>query len=76
MKTMTCVLRPVRGIDQYIPIADAAILKAGEKTFTGPFVTETEHDGPSRSHARTICLPRGEIKTGKLTSEMIRSLRN
>lgn len=58
---MTCVLRQVRGLDQYIPIADAVGVKVGETSFTGTFLTDTVLDGPSNSHRRTICLPRGDL---------------
>lgn len=74
MNRMTCVIRNVAGIDQYIPIADAVILNPGERTFSGLFHMEVEKDGPSKSHSRTICLPHGELQIAKLTVAQVKSL--
>lgn len=57
----TCVLRPVRGIDQYIPVEDAVNLTAGENMFFGDFTTAVVKDGPSNSHDRTVCDPTGPL---------------
>jgi len=57
-----CVLRTVRGIDQFIPIEDAVIV-AGENVFFGFFRSEGACDGPSNSHKLTICLPTGHFGT-------------
>lgn len=73
MNSMTCVIRNVAGLDQYIPINDAYGLKVGERAFTGSFRNEIEHDGPSRSHARTICLPLSQPTVEHLSAERIRS---
>ena len=72
--TQTCVIRNVAGLDQYIPIADAFILNPGERSFTGTFANEQQKDGPSGSHLRTICLPRGELKTETLTTDAIKAM--
>lgn len=74
MAEQTCVIRQVNGIDQYIPINDAAFLTPGERSFRGIFTSEIEHDGPSKSHARTICLPRGELTTTTLSARDIHAL--
>ena len=57
----TCVLREVAGIPQYVPAADVPFFNANERVFVGDFRHETENDGPSRSHKRTICLPTGKV---------------
>ena len=62
MNTMTCVLRNVRGLDQYIPLADAVNVTTDERVFVGTFTTDTVKDGPSGSHTRTICLPTGTLR--------------
>ncbi len=71
--TTTCVIRPVAGSQQYIPVADAVHLNIGEQAFTGEFATDTQKDGPSGSHLRTICLPLGKLAVEKLTAERISS---
>ncbi len=54
----TCVLRDVRGVQQYIPVEDAVNVTAGEKLFHGDFTSGTVKDGvPSGSHQRTVCDP-------------------
>lgn len=74
MNNHTCVLREVRGISQYVPIKDVFNLEVGERTFTGQFREETEDDGPSGSHKRTICLPVGQPSVSTLTAADIAEL--
>ncbi len=57
----TCVLRDVRGVQQYIPVEDAVSVTAGEKLFYGDFTSGTVKDGPSGSHQRTVCDPTGPL---------------
>ncbi len=57
----TCVLRDVRGVQQYIPVQDAVNVTAGEKLFYGDFTSGTVEDGPSGSHQRTVCDPTGPL---------------
>jgi hypothetical protein len=57
----TCVLRDVRGVQQYIPVEDAVNVTAGEKLFHGDFNSGTVKDGPSGSHQRTVCDPVGPL---------------
>jgi hypothetical protein len=61
-----CVLRTVRGIDQFVPIEDAVIV-SGENVFFGSFRSEDASDGPSNSHKLSICLPTGQFGTLPLT---------
>ena len=74
MTTQTCIFRQVAGIEQYIPVADAFNIQPGERTFTGSFRSEVVNDGPSKSHARTICLPCGSLTTNTLTADAIKAL--
>jgi hypothetical protein len=62
-KSNTCVLRPINGDNdvQFVPVSEVAILNAGERVFIGSFNEQVEHVGPSKSHARTVCLPIGEL---------------
>lgn len=63
---LQCLLREVaRGDFQYVPLAEVApsLRVNGEKVFTGQFATQQENHGPSGSHTRTICLPRGPLTT-------------
>ena len=61
-----CVLRDVRGVQQYIPAEDAVQVTAGEKLFYGDFNSGVVKDGPSGSHQRTVCDP-----TGPLTEDVL-----
>ncbi len=70
----SCVLRLVRGINQYIPVEDAVELVAGEKLFHGEFTTDTVKDGPSGSHQRTVCDPTGPLTTNVLTECVLREV--
>ena len=66
-----CVLRDVRGVQQYIPVQDAVEVIAGEKLFYGDFTSGTVKDGPSGSHQRTVCDPVGpltEVVVGSLSA--------
>jgi hypothetical protein len=74
MTQQTCLIRNVAGCDQYIPVSDAFNIKPGERTFTGNFHNEIAHDGPSGSHARTICLPCGELTTANLSEADIKAM--
>ncbi len=56
-----CVIRRVAGLDQYIPLEDAVAVDPNERVFSGLFRFETQKDGPSGSHLRTICLPAGPL---------------
>lgn len=69
-----CVVRDVRGTSQYVPVKDVFNLEPGERTFTGQFREETENDGPSGSHKRTICLPVGQPSVSTLTAADIEGL--
>lgn len=74
MTTMTCVIRTVAGIPQYVP-ADATFnFRADEPLYTGVFKTEVVKDGPSGSHERTICLPQGELNFVLLTTDDVERL--
>jgi hypothetical protein len=67
----TCVLRDVRGVQQFIPVQDAVEVTAGEKLFYGDFTSDTVKDGPSGSHQRTVCDPVGpltEVVVGSLSA--------
>ena len=70
-----CVFRKVRGSDEYVPISEVFDLKVGERAFTGQFREETVHDGPSRSHKRTICLPVGQPSESTLSQPDIDGLK-
>jgi hypothetical protein len=69
-----CVLRSVRGIQQYIPVEDAVHLVSGEKLFYGDFTTDTVKDGPSNSHERTVCDPQGPLTEYTLTECVLREV--
>lgn len=57
-----CVLREVAPSDwQYVPTAEVPSLVPGERLFVGVFASHQENLGPSGSHRRTICLPRGPV---------------
>lgn len=63
---LDCVVREVRQGDfQYVPVSEVPSLVEGETISTGLFATQMENHGPSGSHRRTICLPRGELTTRK-----------
>jgi hypothetical protein len=55
----TCVIRPVRGVEQFIPAGDAVTIVPGEALYDGEFTTDIVKDGPSNSHERTVCYPVG-----------------
>ncbi len=57
MTAISCVIRPVNGIAQYVPVAETFNISDSERIFAGHFRSEIAHDGPYGSHARTICLP-------------------
>jgi hypothetical protein len=57
----TCVIREVKGIQQYVPVSEVPVLRNDEPVFSGEFTSEAVKDGPSNSHTRTICLPTGRI---------------
>jgi hypothetical protein len=71
---IVCVIRPVRGLDQYIPIDDAVTLNPGENAYIGEFDLDTEKDGPSKSHERRIGLPVGTLNTVPVTACVLRNL--
>lgn len=73
--TLSCVIRKVAGIDQFIPLEDVVSFVPGETIFTGVFTKETQKDGPSGSHLRTICLPAGELRQSAVTTCVFRELR-
>lgn len=57
-----CVLREVApGDTQYVPTSEVPSLVEGERLFVGYFASQQENLGPSGSHRRTICLPRGRV---------------
>lgn len=68
----TCVIRTVRGVEQFIPAGDAVTLVPGETLFDGEFTTDIVKDGPSRSHDRTVCYPVGTPRKRSFTGEVIR----
>lgn len=73
-KMMNCVIRNVAGLDQYVPVSEVPSLNAGETLFSGEFRLETEKDGPSKSHTRTICLPTGKLNRNTVMSCVIREV--
>lgn len=69
----TCVLRAVRGEHdvQYVPLAEVPFLNPGERVFLGSFNETVEHVGPSNSHARTVCLPTGELSQAQIPANAL-----
>jgi len=65
----TCVIRTVRGVEQFIPVEDAVTIVPGETLFDGEFTTDTVKDGPSGSHSRTVCYPVGSPKKRSFSGE-------
>lgn len=73
---LQCVVREVApGDHQFVPVAEVAALIAGETVFTGAFNSQVENFGPSKSHARTICLPAGELTKLPVKSCVVREVR-
>lgn len=61
---LDCVIREISpGDSQYVPVSEVPSLVDGETISSGLFATQMENHGPSGSHRRTICLPRGELTT-------------
>lgn len=59
---LECVLREIApGDTQYVPTTDVAYLYFGETVFSGTFVAQLENHGPSGSHRRYVCTPRGAL---------------
>ncbi len=74
MTTMTCVLRNVAGISQYVPVSEVFQFEHKERSFTGTFRIEVEYDGPSKSHKRTICLPESNLQVRALSQQDVSRL--
>jgi hypothetical protein len=70
----TCLIREVAGLDQYIPIGDVVHFRKSDRLFTGQFREETEKDGPSGSHVRTICLPVGQLESKPIDRCILRDV--
>lgn len=62
IKQVSCVVRPVRGQDEYISITDSDLIggpRDGEAIISGQMESFQVKDGPSGSHVRTVWVPRG-----------------
>jgi len=69
---MICVLREVNGLDQYVPASEAGFFVVGETLYTGSFESFLVKAGPSKSHSRLICEPRGPLATREIPSCVLR----
>ncbi|MCC6977489.1 MAG: hypothetical protein IT343_04165 [Candidatus Melainabacteria bacterium] len=68
----TCVIRLVRGVQEFIPAKDAVTIAPGETLFDGEFTTDIVKDGPSGSHERTVCYPVGTPRKRSFSGEVVR----
>ncbi len=66
-QSTVCVIRTVKGIDQYVPVNTLPSVNKGERSFSGAFRLEYVNDGPSNSHRRTIALPSGRLTEGRIS---------